>query len=89
MKIKAVRKNQNCTWQDYLTFGKEYEVLKDYGDTLIIKDDDGDPIFIRLTGSAHGFDFEVVQEEPEQKVHYNGSATMYQSVHRGGCVDED
>jgi len=65
MKIKAVRENQNYTEQDYLTFGKEYEVLKDHGSALIIKDDDGDPIFIRLTGSAHGFDFEVVQEEPE------------------------
>jgi len=65
MKIKAVRKNQHYTEQGYLTFGKDYEVLKNHGDTLIIKDDDGDPIFILLTGSAHGFDFEVVQEEPE------------------------
>ena len=65
MKIKAVRENQNYAEQGYLTFGKDYEVLNDKDGAFIIYDDDGDPIFILLTGSAHGFDFEVVQEEPE------------------------
>jgi len=68
MKIKAVRENQNYTEQCYLTFGKDYEVLNDKDGAFIICDDDGDPIFTRLTGSCHGFDFEVVQEEPEQGV---------------------
>ena len=65
MKIKAVRKNQSCTKQDYLTLGKEYEVLRDNGDAFNIIDDAGDYIFTSLTGSAHGFDFEVVQEEAD------------------------
>ena len=68
MKIKAVRKNQNYAEQDYLTLGKEYEALNDYGSAFDIISDDGDgPIFTLLTGSAHGFDFEVVQEKHEQK----------------------
>ena len=68
MKIKAVWKDEEVAFpNDDITLGKEYEVLMDHGDAFNIIDDAGDYIFISLTGSSHGFDFEVVQEEPEHK----------------------
>ena len=66
MKIKAVWKDEEVTFPNSdITLGKEYEVLRDHGDAFNIIDDAGDHIFVLLTGSAHGFDFEVVQEEAD------------------------
>ena len=68
MKIKAVRKNQSYTKQDYLTLGKEYEVERKVSPHYYsITDDAGEEIYAALNNCAHGFDFEVVQEELEQK----------------------
>lgn len=67
MKIKAVRKNKWWVDQDYITIGDEYKVVwgGDDGRAFDIVDDNGDSIYVFLTGSAHGFDFEVVQEYPD------------------------
>lgn len=67
MKIKAVKKNKFYDNQSYITVGKEYEVLEEYYTGFDICDDDGDCTFVLLEGSSHGFEFEVVQGEPEQK----------------------
>ena len=65
MKIKAVRKNTWYENQDYITLGKEYEVLYQSGGYAEFCDDVGDLVCVILKDSAHGFDFEVVQEETE------------------------